>query len=866
MSTPEQISQYMSLRAPQFEALKVLHDISATIDYRSTSTAAVAAIASEKSQAAKPVTFDTEFPSFCFALATGVGKTRLMGACIYYLWKNKGYRNFFILSPNITIYDKLRAELNSAHPKYMFIGLADMPLPQVYDGDNYLRFNPGQMQFGNPPNIFIFNISKIFTARSDTEFKFHRFSEYLGASFSAILQGMPDLVVLMDESHRYRGAASLAAINHLKPALGLEFTATPSYKNNIAYSFDLAHAMGKFVKTPTVVTRTNLTTSDQQEIDKLKLLDGMTLHETKKCRLIEYCEVNKLPLVKPFVLISTRDTAHASQVRAYIESADFYEGLYKGRVIEIHSGKTGAESDDNVQKLLSVENPTSTVEIVIHVNMLKEGWDVKNLYTIIPLRASVSEILTEQTIGRGLRLPFGNITGDPELDALEIVSHDQYAALVQAAKDNPIFRFKEIPKEDLRPVKTVPVSHKFVDLGVVLDRIQQDKSLLFTSELTDKQRLDEVVAQIVAQEHREHEAVLAASGGQPAPAPSDSGAQPLDLFPIPPTAPDQMTFDPVARTEELKQTLSNYAAANIDVPRIITDTYPEREFQAFDVRVNVGPFELVDQRLLAHDLATGKEHTGDAVAVMEIDEPKPFLAGRLIDEVEEIDAANDKDAILAIVDAYLQKMGVKPEEFGRIVHLYRDIIVRDLRAQVESHIQHDTKVEVHVKSGFIKFRPYAKTVLAKDGVVHYTDDVPASDIKKYLFEGFEKSFYPQVPFDSTPEKGFAALLERDKSVLKWLRPADGDVPIGYRGRNYTPDFIVETAGMKYLVEVKGRRDLSPSIDETVRDKALAGIRWCEAATGIKGGKPWQYKLIPEEAVAANVDFKFAMAQAVRLAQ
>lgn len=865
MSTPEQISQYMSLREPQREALQVLHEISASIDYKTAPLDAVAAIATEKNKAAKPVTFDTQFPSFCFALATGVGKTRLMGACIYYLWKTKGYRNFFILSPNITIYDKLRAELNSAHPKYMFVGLADMPLPQVYDGDNYVRFNPNQMIFGNPPNIFIFNISKIFAPRTDMEFKFHKFSEYLGASFSAMLQGMPDLVVLMDESHRYRGSASLAAINHLKPALGLEFTATPSYKSNVAYAFDLAHSMGKFVKTPTVVTRTNLTTSDQQEIEKLKLMDGMTLHETKKCRLLEYCQANKLPLVKPFVLISTRDTTHASQVRAYVESDEFCEGRYRGKVIEIHSGKTGAESDENVQKLLSVESPTSTVEIVIHVNMLKEGWDVKNLYTIIPLRASVSEILTEQTIGRGLRLPFGHITGDEELDALEIVSHDQYASLVEAAKNSPIFRFKEVSAEDLRPVRTVPVSHKFVNLGTVLDKLQEEKSLLFTSELTNKERLNQIVDQIVAQEHKEHEAAVIAASNQPLRSHLGPEAASPDLFPAQPAVPMPPPFDPVARAEELKTTLKNYAEANIDVPNIITDTYPERDFQPFDVKVTVGPFELVDQRLLAHDLATGVEHTGDKLDVMEIDNPKPFLAGRLIDEVEEIDAANDKDAVLAIVDAYLAKMNIPADKLGKIVHLYRDVILKDLKVQVEAHIQHHTKVEVHVRSGFIKFRQYNKAVFETNGTVPFTTTVPPSDIRKYLFKGFKKSFYPEVPFDSTPEKDFAALLERDSTVVKWIRPAEGDVRITCRGSMYTPDFIIETKDAKYLVEIKARRDLTPTINETVRDKALAGIRWCEAASSIKGGKPWQYKLIPEDAVAANVDFKFAMAQGIRVA-
>ena len=61
-----------------------------------------------------------------------------MGACIYYLYKTKGYRHFFILAPGSTIYDKLRKESNPAHPKYIFKGLeAEMGRPKVYDGENY---------------------------------------------------------------------------------------------------------------------------------------------------------------------------------------------------------------------------------------------------------------------------------------------------------------------------------------------------------------------------------------------------------------------------------------------------------------------------------------------------------------------------------------------------------------------------------------------------------------------------------------------------------------------------------------------------------------------------------------------------------
>ena len=72
---------------------------------------------------------------------------------------------------------------------------------------------------------------------------------------------------------------------------------------------------------------------------------------------------------------------------------------------QVHSNIRGEEQDDVVQQLRTVEHVDNPVEIVTHVNMLKEGWDVTNLYTIVPLRAANSRTLVEQSIGRGLRLP-----------------------------------------------------------------------------------------------------------------------------------------------------------------------------------------------------------------------------------------------------------------------------------------------------------------------------------------------------------------------------------------------------------------------------------------------------------------------------
>jgi type III restriction enzyme len=863
MSLPLQIKRYMSLRDPQFEALEVLDGISALLDYKTASLETTSNVASDKSKTAKPVKFDTEFPSFCFALATGVGKTRLMGGCIYYLWKSKGYRDFFILAPNITIYDKLRAELSPSHLKYMFVGLSDFSVPDVYDGDNYLRFRPEAALFDeNQCRIFMFNISKIFTARTDTEFRFHRFNEYLGNSFSAILQEMDDLVVLMDESHRYRGEASLNAINHLKPVLGLEFTATPKYKHNVIYSFNLAQSIGRYIKTPTVVTRTNLTTSDAEEIEKLKLLDGMARHELKKGRLAEYSQANNLPLVKPFVLISTRDTNHASQIRSLIASDNFSDGHYKGKVIEIHSGTRGAETDENVARLLAVEQPTSNVEVVVHVNMLKEGWDVKNLCTIIPLRASVSEILTEQTIGRGLRLPFGRLTHDYDLDALEIISHDQYTRLIQEAKDNPLFKFRELDEKDLQRVTTVAVTHDFINLDNVLERLAKRKDILFMSELTQEEKLNQVVQDIVEEEAAKQE--LITKFGPESEQVKQALEQQPTLFPVSVVEEELKKFDAVELEAELKEALRKYAEASIDVPHIVTETYTDKKLEPFEIRVNIGPFELVEQRVLTHELASGEERVGEKLEVMDVENPRAFLAGRLIDAIEELDVANDKEAVLALVDSYISQIAKPAQDMKKITHLYRDAIIKDLKAQVEGHLHDESKVEAHIRSGFIRFRPYSKSVLAKDGIVPYTEQVEPGHIRRYLFEGFKKSLYPQVPFDSTPEKDLAEILEKDSDVIKWIRPPDGNVPIMYKGKYYTPDFIVQTKERKLLIEVKARRELEPSMESEVKDKALAAIRWCDIASSVERALKWDYKLIPDDTIKVEYTLRFILSNAVRV--
>ena len=396
------IAGRLSLRPPQRRSLEILDRVTEIVPPRK-SADPQAALDAIRSEFPIVTDFEREFPSVCFALATGVGKTRLMGAFISYLHLAHGINNFFVLAPNLTIYDKLQREFSEPnHPKYVFKGIAEFAVdkPEIITGDNYEAKAGTLFDRVLRCKVNVFNISKINSeVRGGKSPRIKRLSEYIGESYFEYLAALPDLVLIMDESHRYRASAGVRAINELKPVLGLELTATPFLETskgavpfkNVILDYPLGRAMEDgFVKEPAVVTRKDFKPAGMpaEEIERLKLEDGLRLHESVKVELETYARETGNPIVKPFLLVIARDTTHAGQLLKLIQSEEFFDGRYKEKVIQVDSSKTGAEEDEMVTRLLKVEHTDEPTEIVIHVNMLKEGWDVTNLYTIVPLRAA----------------------------------------------------------------------------------------------------------------------------------------------------------------------------------------------------------------------------------------------------------------------------------------------------------------------------------------------------------------------------------------------------------------------------------------------------------------------------------------------
>ncbi|MEE0557109.1 MAG: DEAD/DEAH box helicase family protein [Blautia wexlerae] len=898
MSSVDKIKWAMSLRDPQYEALKCFDNISSKIEYKTASKSEAEKAASENCQEPHKIVVDKEFdfPSFCFDMTTGIGKTRLMGACIYYLYKTKGYKHFFILCPGNTIYDKMRRETVPGHPKYMFKGLeAEMGRPKVYDGENYLSYpvryvqNELQIEKTSEIQLFIFNISKIFT-RGDLEFKFHKFNENLGGSFADVLRSFDDLVFCMDEAHRYYAPASKTAINYLNPVLGLEFTATPKSTNkNIIFHYGLEEGAGKFLKIPVVMGRTNTAGYSEDDIEEMKLKDGIKLHERRKAIVYKYCIDNGLEQVKPIVLVACKDTTHAKKIKEKIDSDAFFGGRYVGKVIEIDSSTRGEETEENIQKLLTIEQNTNPVEIVLHVYKLKEGWDVNNLFTIIPLNAAKSDILALQTIGRGLRLPFGEITHVEEIDTLDIVAHDHYREIIDDIKDNPVFKKRNLDDEDIPETEAVKVeavvqdqqisifddmfkdanvkSFQEIDTNKDIDNLYEAYQKAYVKKAAPKKKDSKPDGQITIFDlfgsGDDTNSVDTGSKEEQAPTDTTVSQDNIDIT-VELNEPSKSNVPELYVKEIFKQKVEEFKKVAISVPKISISYSSSIEFKSFTVKRNVMDFDVAASKIERYDAVNNRLlQTLDADPLM-VDDSENTLACSLLESIPEF-SYDDADLILDVVEQYLRLIDGDDETKKRIIRRYATVIVEDLQQQIYASKEEHTEFIYNVQQDLIVFGSFAKTKLKHVyGKLGYKKEVAdKKNIKNYLFEGYRKSYYPVNSFDSDDERRFAVVLEDDEDVVRFIKPPLNQLGLFYRaGKQYNPDFLVETKNCKYMVEVKAANQAN---NEDVQEKARAGVKWCECASKVDAdGKEWKYRLVSGEDIIIGNTLKYILGLAVEV--
>src|SRR3989344_7160697 len=438
----------------------------------------------DSSQAISPGMFEESWLRFVIKMATGSGKTKVLSLVLAWCYFHKLYeegsglaRNFLIITPNIIVLDRIRSDFDGLKiffddPVLPDNGFAGQDWKSDFQLSLHIQDEIGTIR--KTGNIFLTNIHRVYEGDiNPSSFEDKDTSDYfLGSKpvgstndskvdLGAIVRDIDELVILNDEAHhihdgRLAWFKSIQDIhNRLKMkgaglSLQLDVTATPKHTNGSIFvqtvsDYPLVEAIHQnVVKHPVLpdsASRAKLqehTSSNYTE--KYKDYIHLGYLEWKKV-YDEHIKLNK----KAVLFLMTDDTKNCDEVAKYLENT--YSEL-KDAVLVIHTKDNGeisesvsGKKEEELKILRQAANEIDRLEsphkAIVSVLMLKEGWDVKNVTTIVGLRAytAQSNILPEQTLGRGLRRMYR----DPNLPELvSVVGTDAFMDFVESIKNEGV--------------------------------------------------------------------------------------------------------------------------------------------------------------------------------------------------------------------------------------------------------------------------------------------------------------------------------------------------------------------------------------------------------------------------------------------
>lgn len=450
-----------------------------------------------------PQMFTEDWLRFVIKMATGAGKTKVMSLLITWAYFHKLYeenstlaKNFLLIAPNVIVFERIRNDFEGN--KIFFL---DPVLPENgYKGENWqddfqitLHLQDALKNVSDTGNIFLTNIHRVFeTSINEASAEDNDSSDYfLGdrpvvqttdskVDLGAVVREIDELIVINDEAHHiHEENAWLKAIrdidNKLKQkgsglALQLDVTATPKKKDGSIFvqtisDYPLVEAIHqRVVKNPVVpdeASRGKLK-PNQSTLFSEKYRDYINLGVEEWKKTYKQLEPTGK---KSLLFIMTDDTKNCDEVAEYLEMnfADL-----KGAVLVIHtnqsgeisestSGKKKEELDQLRKQANDIDSWESPYKVIVSVMMLKEGWDVKNVTTIVGLRpyASDSKILPEQTLGRGLRrMYFGR---DDIEEYVSVIGTPAFMDFVESIKGEGVLLEKRLMGGTSKPISPMVI-------------------------------------------------------------------------------------------------------------------------------------------------------------------------------------------------------------------------------------------------------------------------------------------------------------------------------------------------------------------------------------------------------------------------
>ena len=400
--------------------------------------------------------FAEDWPRYVLKMATGAGKTKVISLLIAWSFFHKLYepgstlsRNFLVIAPNIIVLDRLRADFDG-----LKIFFNDPILPDNgHQGQNWrddfqltLHIQDDVRVLRDTGNIFLTNIHRVFlgdvpeSSLDDDDLRDYFLSDAFGAKPSGkttdsktdlgeIVREIEEIAVFNDEAHHIHNPKmawfkNIQDIHHkmlqkdCRLTLQIDVTATPRHDNGAIFvqtvsDYPLVEAIYQTVVKhpvlPDAASRAKL--HDKKTAifsDKYADFLALGVEEWRK----SYAEHEALGK-KAVLFVMVDDTKNCDEVGEYLqkicpELKDAVLTIHtknNGEISEAASGKNKEELDLLRKQSNEIDSWKSPFKAIVSVLMLKEGWDVKNVTTIVGLRAyaAKSNILPEQTLGRGLR-------------------------------------------------------------------------------------------------------------------------------------------------------------------------------------------------------------------------------------------------------------------------------------------------------------------------------------------------------------------------------------------------------------------------------------------------------------------------------
>lgn len=428
--------------------------------------------------------FDEEWPRYVLKMATGSGKTKVLSLLMAWSFFHKTYeqdsdlsRNFLLIAPNIIVLDRLRADFDGLR-----IFFQDPVLPaNGHDGHNWrddfqvtLHLQDDVRAVRETGNIFLTNIHRVYLGDvSEPSLEDDDLTDYfLGpfgprpvgkttdsqADLGEIIREVEELAVFNDEAHhihdpRMAWFKSIQDIHHRmlqkdrRLALQVDVTATPRHDSGAIFvqtvsDYPLVEAIHQNVVKhpvlPDAASRAKLQEASSALFTE-RYADYLHLGvEEWRMSHAEHLQLGK----KAVLFVMVDDTRNCDDVGAYLQKVC---PELQGAVLVIHTKKNGeiseaasGKSKEELELLRKQSNQIDSWEspfkAIVSVLVLKEGWDVRNVTTIVGLRAytSQSNILPEQTLGRGLRRMYFGSNQDETVSVMGTPAFMEFVESIQS--------------------------------------------------------------------------------------------------------------------------------------------------------------------------------------------------------------------------------------------------------------------------------------------------------------------------------------------------------------------------------------------------------------------------------------------------